>query len=249
MKKNTAYQAEGTGSVAGPITLATVVTALEGRGDLSETRRRDLRSAVNRVAGLLGNAPEAIPLAMGAIRDGLAAINPIARGITAKRFANVRSDFLAAVRASGLTAVKVNGKASLSPNWVKLFQALSGRRAHLGLSRLAHHASAQGIEPGEINDEVIRGFIAAVRNGSLHQNPRALHRQVTVIWNEAACDPSLGLTPVTVPSFRGPPKRIDWSLLRPSFKEDTAKYLSWCGGSDPFAIDARPRQLAAKTLR
>jgi hypothetical protein len=43
---------------------------------------------------------------------------------------------------------------------------------HIGLSRLARYASAKGIEPEEINDATIDGFITAVRDGSLHHPPR-----------------------------------------------------------------------------
>ena len=191
-----------------PANLATLLEALEGQSGLSESRRRDLRSAVKRVAQLLGNAPAAVPLAMDTISDGLRSINPIAIGMTPKRFANIRSDFVAAVKASGLAPVKIESKAALSPEWRQLFARLSGRRANLGLSRLGHYVSAKGIQPEGVNDEIIDGLMAAVREGSLHQNPKALHRQVTLIWNEAARDPELGLNPVTVPSFRGPPKRV-----------------------------------------
>jgi hypothetical protein len=59
---------------------------------------------VKRVAQLLGNAPAAVPLAMDTISDGLRSINPIAIGITPKRFANIRCDFVAAVKASGLAS-------------------------------------------------------------------------------------------------------------------------------------------------
>jgi hypothetical protein len=248
VKQNTASQLKETTSAATPVTLAAVIASLEGRRDLSETRRRDLRSAVKRVAHLLGNAPEAIPLAMDVIRNGLATVNPIARGMSPKRFTNIRSDFLTAVRASGLIPTTKRNK-GLSRSWAALLQTLRGRRAHLGLSSLAHYASEEGIDRKDINDQVIARFINRVRDGSLHQKPNALHRQVTLIWNEAARDPSLGLTQVTVPSFRGPPKRIDWSLLCHSFREDTDKYLDWCGGSDPFAADARSRPVAARTLR
>ena len=137
----------------------------------------------------------------------------------------------------------VTGSKSLSPEWAKLFKRLSGRRAHIGLSRLARYASARGIKPGDINDDVIVGFIAAVRNGSLHRQPNRLHRQVTLIWNEvAAREPGLGLQPVTVASFRGPPKRIDWSLLPAAFRQDVDNYLSW--GSRVRSICAR-RSFAA----
>jgi integrase len=230
-----------------PATLASVLKALDGTSGLSETRLRDLQSAVRRVAELLGNVPAAIPLAMEKIQAGLSTINPIAVGFSAKRFANIRSDFLAAVKASGVLPVKSGAKDSLSPEWVKLFEALEGRRAHIGLSRLARNASAEGIEPKDVNDAVIDRFVAAVREGSLHQKPNVLHRQVTLIWNEAAAE--LGLPGVTVASFRAAPKRIDESLLPPSFINERDSYLAWCGVSDPFAADARAKRLAPRTLK
>ena len=233
--------------VAEPITLATLLAAMERPGALSATRVRDLRSAVKRIADLLGNEPAGIALDMEAISARLGTVSPLAVGMTAKRLANIRSDFLAAAKVCGVQPVA--GRKSLSPEWAKLFGCLSSRRAHIGLSRLASYASAQGIKPSEINDELIAGFIAAVRQGSLHRRPNKLHRQVTLIWNEAAREPALGLHPVAVASFRGPPQRIGWALLRASFRQDVDNYLSWGSGSDPFAVDARSRPLAPGTLR
>ncbi len=59
----------------------------------------------------------------------------------------------------------------------------------------------------------------------------------------------LHLKLVAVPSFRAPAKRIDWKLLTDSFRKDVDEYLKWCGGSDPFDTDARPRALRLSTLR
>ena len=69
---------------ATPVTLAGVLAALEHGGKLTATRRRDLVSAVKRVAILLGNEPAAIALDMAAISARLAAVNPVAVGITTK---------------------------------------------------------------------------------------------------------------------------------------------------------------------
>ena len=140
--------------------------------------------------------------------------------------------------------VKSGGKSASSPAWVDLFARLSGRRAHIGLSRLARFASARGLTPNEINDEVVADLIAAVRTQSLCPRPTVLHRQVTQIWNEAARDPALGLRPVTVPSYRAR-KRIDWALLSKAFRRDRDEHLSWCSVCDPFAADARPRPVGA----
>jgi integrase len=246
-KPSKSQRSESSGSP--PPSLATVLTKLDAAPGLSETRRRDLRSATNRVAELLGNVPAAIPLVMQEIQAGMSAVNPIAVGMTPKRFTNIRSDFVAAVRASGVIPLKADPNGGLSPEWIDLFSQRGERQARFGLSRLAHYASAQGIAPGGINDEVIDGFIASVREGSLHRKPNALHRQVALIWNKAAADPNLGLKLVTVPSFRGPPKRINQSLLSALFIEDRDRYLAWCAVSDPFVADARDKPLAARTLK
>jgi integrase len=230
-----------------PVTLETVLAAVERKGGLSRARRRDLRSAVHRVADLLGGNPRTIALDLAAIGAQLSGVSPAAAGVTAKRLANIRSDFLAAVKASGL--IPLAGRKALSRQWRELFRRLAGKGAHLGLSRLARCASAKGIEPRGINDETMADFIAAVRHGSLHRKPDALHRQAALSWNAAARDAALGLQPVTVPSFRAPPKRIDWALLPEPFRQDVDGYAAWCLNADPFAADARPKPLAPTTLR
>ena len=230
-------------------TLADVLAVVERSTALSPTRLRDLRSAVIRVADLLGNVPGRIALDLPTISTRLAAISPVAAGMTTKRFANIRSDFLAAVKASGLMPIGPWHKGRLAPAWRQLFARLSRRRAHLGLSRFARYASARGIDPEAVNDATVVDFVTAVREQSLHGTPNWLYRQVTLVWNEAARDTALGLQSLTVPSFRGPPKRIDRALLSRSFRRDVDKFLKWASQSDPFAPDSRPRRLAPRTLR
>jgi integrase len=230
-----------------PATLQTVLDALAER-ELAPNRLRDLRSAVTRVAKLLGDASTRIALDLPLLSARLAAINPIAIGLTPKSVSNIRSNFLAAVRVSGLKPVRSPGKATLSPAWIELLAKLPKRREGIGLSRLARHASGEGIAPQDIDDAAIERFINAVRQGSLHRKPNDLHRKVTKIWNELAAQPGLGLRPVTVPSFRPAPKRVDWELLPSRFRQSVDEHLAWCSGSDVFAADARSRPLAVRTL-
>ena len=112
-----------------PFTLRDLLTAVEKRGALSVTRRRDLRSAVTRVASLLDDDPAGIPLDLPAISARLATVSPAAAGLTKKTFSNIRSDFVAAVKISGLKPVQRPARTPLSPAWKKLFADLSGRRA------------------------------------------------------------------------------------------------------------------------
>ena len=230
-------------------TLSDVVEAIEAHPMLAPTRRRDLRSAIKRVADLLGEDLARIKLDLPSIGAQLAAINPIGVGLSPKRWSNLRSDFLAAVKESGLRSSALKTRQFLSPEWQDLLARAPDKRTKLGLSRLARFASAGGIEPAGIDDAGIESFIASVRAGSLHRKPNDLHRNVALIWNAIAALPGLHLKPVAVPSFRGPPKRIDWALLPDSLRTDVQAYLNWCAGTDPFDADFRPRALAPRTLR
>jgi hypothetical protein len=200
------------------------------------------------VASLLSDDPARIELDLPTIGAKLATVSPVAEGLTSKTFSNVRSGFITAVRVSGLKPIQRPARTPLSPAWQKLIADLSGKREHIGLSRLARYASANGIEPHEINDATIDAFITAVRESSVHRKPNGLHRTVALIWNEVAQRSDLGLQAVKVPSFRLPPKRIEWTSLATAFRKEVDKYLTWCSGSDLFAADARPRALAPQTI-
>jgi hypothetical protein len=172
-----------------PLHLSDLLKALKHRDDLSKTRLRDLPSAVRRVSALIGDTPAGILLDLPAIAAKLATISPAAAGMSPKRLSNVRSDFLAAVKESGLLPFSRPAKAPLSAAWRRFMGALPNKRARYGLSRLGRHASARGIAPAEVDDAVIEAFVSTVRDESLHRKPNALHRSVTRIWNEMASNP------------------------------------------------------------
>jgi integrase len=236
-------------AAATTLSLADLLAALKWWPGLSATRLRDLRSAVVRVGALLREELSRIPLDLPMISTRLAAINPIAAGISVKRLSNIRSDFLAAVKISGLATTGRAVKVPLSDGWAELMATSALKRVHIGLSRFARVASAAGIEPADVDDSAIECFIAAVREGSLHRKPEALHRTVALIWNELACVPELELKAVTVPIHDNPNQRIDLNLVPVSGRQDIDAHLEWCRGSDPFDTGARERPLAEQSVK
>jgi hypothetical protein len=86
MPRTPATKASGMdGSAFAAITLQDLLDAVEGRRQtLSVTRRRDLRSAVKRVASLLGEDPGRIPLNLPELSRKLAEVNPVSVGLTIK---------------------------------------------------------------------------------------------------------------------------------------------------------------------
>jgi len=230
-------------------TLRDVLDAVKGSTSLSETRRRDLCSAIRRVSILLEDAPGNIVLNVPVIAAKLGGINPAAASLTNKRLSTIKSDFMAAIAASRLRPIPPVVKTPLSSGWKKLIADLTAKRAHLGLSRLSRYASAKAIEPEQIDDAALAGFITDVRARTLHRKPNDLHRKVALIWNEAVQRSDLDLQKVEVPSFRRLPNRIDWSLLPLRFREDVDAFLAWCAGVDPYAANARTRALAPQTIK
>ena len=84
-----------------PQTASTLAHGRRRNSAHSETRRRDLRSGVKRVAALLGEDLAHPTRSVGDRRQARCG-QPDRRGSDAEELANIRSDFLAAVKASGL---------------------------------------------------------------------------------------------------------------------------------------------------
>ena len=232
-----------------PPSLADVAIAVAADQALLPSRQRDIQSALNRAAELLGQELAAIPLDLPSINAGLSACLPLAAGVSQKTLINIRSNVVAGIKASGLRATERSPSGVLSAGWQKLKKELRSKRHRFGLSRLAHYCTGKEIEPEDVDDPVLTEFIESVRQGTLHRNVAKLHRNVALIWNEVADFSRFPLGRVLVPSFQHPAKRVDWSTLPLSFQKDTAAYLDWCSGTDAFAADARPRALAPLTMQ
>ena len=71
------------------LTLADVVTALQADPNLAPTRRRDLCSAVRRVAGMLARDPARLPASLPEIRRALAGINLALTVVSIALFGNM----------------------------------------------------------------------------------------------------------------------------------------------------------------
>lgn len=115
-----------------PVTLAAVMATLEADATLAASRRRDLRSALQRVAGMTGKPVDRSPTDLALLRPMLNAIQPAAHGISAKTFANLRSNLMPPVRRAGIVEARLP---ALTPAWQAFYAALPTKRLRHGLSR------------------------------------------------------------------------------------------------------------------
>src|SRR6478736_4285286 len=110
-----------------PATLKDVVDRLATNPGLSDTRRRDLRSAVAIYGKLKGEPLSAIPLDLAAIRRTLDGIVPAQAKVSRKRWANLRSDLAAALAASGLQPMLKTANVKLDSSWDALLRAVKDK--------------------------------------------------------------------------------------------------------------------------
>jgi hypothetical protein len=109
---------------AGQPTLADAMVRLEADESLAPARRRDLVSALNCLARIIGSDPAGIPAHPRFLRGRMKDIIPAAHDVRATRWSNVRSLVTAALRHLGLAALPGRYTAPLTPAWQGLWGAL-----------------------------------------------------------------------------------------------------------------------------
>lgn len=224
------------------VTLQTVLDRLSSQQGLSASRRRDLRSAVSCFAKLIDQPTAAIPLDLGAIRRKLDTIEPAWAKISRKRWANIRSDLVAAIHSSGLRPMLMTARIELDEDWHRLL-AQADRRISLRLSRFARWAKA-------VNTGTIERFVAELHDASLVRKIRYVRSFVSKRWNAlVASNPGCRLRLVILEGNGRVLKRPAWTSLPASLRADIASYTEWASMPDPLAEEARVRALSPRSLR
>jgi hypothetical protein len=147
---------------AAAATLQDVLDRLSDDG-VVDARKRDLRSAVASFAKLADKAPGLIPLDLAEIRRTLDGAVPAQAGVSAKRWANLRSDLSVAIAASGLHPMLKTANLELAGPWTQVLDAVQDQRIRNGLSRFARWASLRRITPAQVDGSTVDGFVAELR--------------------------------------------------------------------------------------
>jgi hypothetical protein len=175
--------------------------------------------------------------------DGAA---PAALGMTRVGWNNARSLLGKALTWAGFVSMPTHYQAAFSPAWQKLWAELPGGTAlSFQLSRLFHYASAQGIEPDDINDEALDRFRCALVAESIVRDPYEIYRGAIKSWNNAADQipgwPQQRLTFTVRRQFFS----FAWSAFPPTLEADVDAYLRRAAGldlgDDHFTRPQRPR--------
>lgn len=232
--------------IAGQQTLDHVLEGLNTNRDPSDSRRGDLRSAVNCFAALTNSTPSFVALDLATIRSVLDLMVPIQAKVSRKCWANLRSDLAAAIAASGLRPMINTHFTELNESWLSLFNRAGEPRLRHGLSRFARWASERQIGPSEVNEAVLERFIADLEGGSLVRKIPVLHQDIVRSWNALAKtlpNAQLQTIPVRKRRNRNSQPRFPWRELPALFRQDVDLYREWASVPDPLDETARSKAL------
>ncbi len=224
-------------------TLGDVIAIVTADISLSVTHRRDLLSALRRLAEMLGHDPRLIPATPEGLRVAFKTIVPVAHGIKRHRWSNIRSRVLAGVALAGIKVMPGRSTGTLTLAWATLMGVLPQQRARLGLSRFMHYCSRHGIAPEEVDETTFDRFRTALETESTASSPQKLHRTAVAQWNLAVgAVPGWPGTRTTLPR-NGRTYSLAWSAFPQSFVTDVEAFLGRSSSTGPFADEyVRPQR-------
>jgi integrase len=207
--------------------------------------------ALRAVARAVGKEPLALPAHPEFLREVFDQAAPASIGINRAAWNNARSLCGKVLEWAGLASVPGHYQAPFSSPWAELWTKLPPNTAlRYQLSRLFHFSSARGIEPADIDDEVLEHFHQALTQESIVRLPYESFRGAAKSWNNAADNiPGWPQQRLTVPSRRQV-FSLPWDAFPPSLDGDVQAYLRRAEGLDlddnHFTRSQRPATLKTR---
>ena len=219
---------------------------------LSETRRRDLISGLNRVAKALNRAPQEIPAYGRWLQPRLEKLNPVALGLTVKSWQNAVSDARSAMTQCGLIERRWSRPSDLTPEWYTLWTtvlSMEDPTLPLALSRFVYFLSWEGVAPQDVRDEHAFEYLEAVTANEISKSPMVAYRAAVNGWNLAVKRVAdWPRTRLTLPSNKKV-FRLETGELPASFHADLEAILDRLANPDPLAEDGPTRARRPATVK
>lgn len=231
----------------GPRNLAEVIQRLEANTKLDAVKRRDLISAVSCAANLIGRQPFELEADVPELRDALLKVHPKQAGITAKRLSNIKSALGLALRLTR-AAPRQRRNADRTDAWLNFLNNAGAKHQKRQLSRLVHYCCSHGLEPDQVNDDVMSAFEAHLDASILTKNPKEIRKDTSYAWNAIIKQNNLSFTLLVVP-------KADRYIATPlnqypvSLQADLAKYIDRLRHAYIMDEEGPDRALSETSLR
>lgn len=228
-------------------TLVDAIVALKAYPDLTDNRRRDMISSINRVAKFLNRAPEDLPTDAPTLRGLLANIHPVQAGISAKSLSNVKTDLSKALQLTGFLPPAAP-KAEPDEAWAEFLSACEAKHQVHMFARLVNYCAQNGVEPDAVDDKLMAAFQSYLDVRSLGKDPAKICKAIAQAWNGIVKRKKL---PLTLLSYEkgGQYRCCPLTSYPQSLQDEIATYLDRLRHANPFDNEGPDAPLRPTTLR
>jgi len=220
-------------------TLLDVREAIAINEGLNAQVRNNMISSINTLCRVLDRQPQYVPASLNLLRPMMEKASPGAIHVSPRRWQNVRSDIARAVNLCGFSTNFIPKDAPIAECWFPVIAGAQSTQIKCFVRRFARYSSARQIAPSQVNDSVMPGYLAFLKDvGS--KAPETCRDDFIRYWNRIGeANPQLNLTPLT-PVMRSRSYSLPWSELPASLAADAADFKAAIVRVDPFAENARP---------
>ena len=152
-------------------TMGGILTEIDNITDLSDTRRRDLKSDVRSLCRLLGKHPSEVPANINWLHVRVRRIVPAAHDISKKRLSNIKSGVLKALALTGCSRERSDWLRPPSSSWQNLLSNITDKHDLWKLTQFAQYCTAIDIEPCQVTDVHIFGLLKILTEESFTNKP------------------------------------------------------------------------------
>jgi hypothetical protein len=166
--------------------IADVLAAIEAAPDLSASKKTHWSCSLRQVSIGVGRPPESIPGRWSGVNIPLQKLHHARMGCNPKTLANHNANARAALMwFAGVNNLPKRGTI-LSPSWTSLNAKIPEKFRRKRLSGLIRYASAKGIEPEEVNEEVLDDYMRYRAETTALAANSAARRLIARAWNACA---------------------------------------------------------------
>jgi integrase len=181
---------------------AALIVAVEQAADLPVQTRRHWVCSVRQVAKWLDRPPVEIPARWNAIRLSVRQLHHARVRVTAKTFANHKSNVRAALRWFGNEHGVPQMGARLTPEWARFRDGLE-RPIRARLYNFIRYCSARGIDPSSVDDTIFQDYWTYRTEFTGLASGNATRRPMVRAWNTCvAAREGWSLQPLTEPPIK-----------------------------------------------
>lgn len=211
-------------------------------------QRRDTLSAIDTVARVFEKDLSSIRASAEIVRELFGSKPALELGLKPKRYANVRSCVIKAIKDHGEPSLPITKRIPLTADWQALLDRIDRPTYRFALYRLACFCSFMGVPPADLNRDLLLGFHEALIAEEFVKHPRKILKHTIAHWNMChRLVPGWPAFKLASP-FEHEVVSFPLSAFPRSFREDLERWQKRLEDPDPFDPDARRRPLRRATV-